>query len=202
MPAIRPYRADDCAALYAICLQCSHGGGDGSALYRDGDLIGHIYAGPYAALAPETVLVVEDELGVGGYIVGPHDTRAFEDDCEANWWPELRARHPLPVSEEQGFLDAYRIRSFHAPYRTPLALCLSHPAHLHINLLPRLQRQGWGRRLIGTWRAAVAARGAPAAHLAVGEANPNAIAFYRHYGFELLITPHARADVYYFGIPC
>ena len=35
-----------------------------------------------------------------------------------------------------------------------------YPAHLHMNLLPRLQRRGVGALLLGTWLAAARARGA------------------------------------------
>lgn len=190
MPEIRALRAEDRNALYAICLKTGAVGGDATHLYADPALIGHIYAGPYAALSPETCFVVADETGVGGYIVGTADSAAFEAACERDWWPALCARHPLPPPEDAS-LDAQRIRHFHNPPRTPDAIARSHPAHLHINLLPHLQGQGWGRRLIDVWRDAVAARGAPACHLVVGRANAKAVAFYRAYGFSELATTDA-----------
>src|SRR5665213_4601378 len=44
MTDIRPYRADDLAALYEICLKTGDSGKDATALYDDPKLIGHVYA--------------------------------------------------------------------------------------------------------------------------------------------------------------
>ncbi len=46
-----------------------------------------------------------------------------------------------------------------------------YPAHLHIDLLPELQGQGFGRRLIDTLRGALAERGVAAVHLGMDAAN-------------------------------
>src|SRR5579871_4077003 len=63
MAQIRGFRADDLDALYGICLATGDAGADAAHLYRDPKLIGHVYAGGYAALSPETVFVVEDGEG-------------------------------------------------------------------------------------------------------------------------------------------
>jgi GNAT superfamily N-acetyltransferase len=57
------------------------------------------------------------------------------------------------------------------------------PSHLHIDLLPRRQGRGFGRRLIETLVASLRARGSPGLHLLVGYGNPRAAGFYRHLGF-------------------
>src|SRR3546814_8278604 len=62
---IRGYRPDDRDALYAVVLATGHEGGDAAALYRDPRLLGHVYAGPYAALHPELVLVADDAARKG-----------------------------------------------------------------------------------------------------------------------------------------
>lgn len=200
MAELRPYRPEDRDALYDICLKTGAAGWDATQLYRDPELVGHVYAGPYVALSPETIFVVEDEFGVGGYIVGPADTRSFETACEAEWWPALRARYP-EYDPGDDSLDARMIRHIHHPPRTPDPIAESHPAHLHINLLSRLQGQGWGRKLIGTWRAKMAKLGASACHLAVGLGNPEAIAFYRAYGFDEIARVGTRQNVIIFGMP-
>lgn len=201
MTEIRPYRAADREALYAICLKTGDAGRDATALYADPELLGHVYAGAYAALDPDCCLVVEDDSGVGGYIVGTADTRAFEAACERDWWPALRARYADPPAGERT-PDARMARLIHHPPRVPQHIADAWPAHLHINLLPRLQGQGWGRRLIETWRATLASRGAPACHLAVGLANPNAIAFYRTCGFRKLLRTDGPHGVIVFGMAC
>ena len=74
-----------------------------------------------------------------------------------------------------------------------------YPAHMHIDLLPRLQGQGLGRALIETLADALRERGVPGLHLGVSTENPGAIAFYHRVGFvtleELVLgaRPRARA---------
>jgi hypothetical protein len=88
---IRPYQPDDLDALYDICLRTADDGGDGTPLFRDPKIPGHLFVGPYAAFEPSLALVAEDPDGVGGYTLGVLDTRAFEERLEQDWWPALRA---------------------------------------------------------------------------------------------------------------
>jgi hypothetical protein len=74
--AIRPYEERDLDALFAISLATGLAGADASALYDDPRMMGHIYAAPYARLDPGLALVVEDDKGVAGYVVGTIDTAA------------------------------------------------------------------------------------------------------------------------------
>ncbi len=198
MAQIRANRPDDLGTLYEICLATGAAGADASHLYQDPALIGHVYAGGYAALCPETVFVAEDREGVAGYIIGPADTRSFEARMEETWWPPLRARY---ADSDGGATRDGRMRHLiHHPARMPSRIVDTYPAHLHINLLPRLQGLGIGRRLIDRWREAVTALGATGAHLAVGTRNARAVRFYRAYGFcevERFAAPH---DVIVFGM--
>jgi ribosomal protein S18 acetylase RimI-like enzyme len=182
MAQIRAYRPDDLDALYRICLATGDAGADASHLYRDPRLIGHVYAGGYAALCPETAFVVEDQEGVAGYVIGPADTRAFEARLEELWWPALRAQYA--DGDGNASPDARMRHLIHHPSRMPTRIVGTYPAHLHINLLPRLQGQGIGRALLDRWREAIAALGATGAHLAVGTRNERAVRFYRVYGFR------------------
>ncbi|MEQ9330010.1 GNAT family N-acetyltransferase [Thalassobaculum sp.] len=185
--AIRAYRPADLDALYAVSLATGDGGGDAAALYDDKRLIGHVYVGPYAALEAGLVRVVEDPEGVGGYILGTADTRRFEARQEAEWWPALRTAYPDPEGPpDRWSADRKRCHRIHHPPCMPEWLVRPYPAHLHINLLPRLQGRGIGRRLVEEWVQAVRAAGAPGVHLGVSEANAKAICFYRACGFREL----------------
>ncbi len=185
MVDIRPYRADDLDKLYDICLRTSDSGTDGTHLYRDPKLVGHVYAGAYGAISPETALMAEDEQGASGYIIGPVDTYAFEKRCKAEWWPRLRERYPDPPDDPRAWSwDERMAHHIHHPDHTPRRINTLYPAHLHIDLLPRLQGRGLGRRMIDLWLAKVGAMGAHGACLGTGEANPRAVRFYRAYGFH------------------
>lgn len=185
MANIRPYRPEDLPGLYEVCLKTGDSGQDATNLYRDKHLLGAIYAAPYGRLAPDLAFVVEDAGQVAGYIVGTADTRAFEALLEDRWWPVLRAAHadPRGVAWAERTPDQHLERLFHKPNAVPEAVVSAHPAHLHINLLPHLQGQGLGQRLIDTLLVALKAAGAPAVHLGVSEANTRAQRFYDIYGF-------------------
>lgn len=185
MATIRLAHPADLDALYRIALATGDGGGDATALYQDPRLLGHVYAAPYAVLCPETVFVAEDAHGVGSYIVGTADTVSFEARLERDWWPALRATCPDPaaIPSAARTLDQRRMHDIHHPRRTPPALAAAYPAHLHINLLPRLRGAGVGSALLRAWLHAVHQRGAIGVHLAVGLGNTQAIRFYRAHGF-------------------
>ncbi len=200
MAEIRPYKREDLEALYLICLKTGASGHDASNLYHDPKVLGHIYAGPYAVIEPESALVVEDETGVGGYIVGTRDTRDFEKRLESDWWPELRTEYADPPVERAWSDDERMAHLIYHPPRTPRKITEPYPAHLHINLLPRLQGQGLGRVLIRTWLARMAASGAPAAHLGVGNSNARAVRFYRAFGFHEIEKLPAPYEAIWFGI--
>jgi ribosomal protein S18 acetylase RimI-like enzyme len=188
MADIRPFGAGDIDALYRIALLTGASGADATHIYRDGRLVGHIWAAPYARLEPQSCFVVVDDAGVGGYIVGTVDTRAFDRRLEAEWWPALRAQYVDPPRDRAiaWSADETAQHLIHHPLRTPDAIVDVYPSHLHINLLTRLQGRGIGATLIRQWVDHMRARGSRGAHFAVSPANERALAFYRAYGFTEL----------------
>jgi ribosomal protein S18 acetylase RimI-like enzyme len=183
VPRLRAYRSADHDAVYDVCVRTGAAGEDATPLLRDPALLGHVYAGPYLELAPELAFVVVDDDGVAGYIFGAADTAEFEDRLELEWWPELRRRYPAYRTSGDAALDDLLIALMHSPARAPAELVSAYPSHLHIDLLPRLQGQGWGRRLIDTLVERLRAYGSHGLHLGVATANTNAQAFYRAVGF-------------------
>lgn len=199
---IRACREDDLEDLYKICLATGASGADASNLHADPKLIGHIYAAPYARFSRECSLVVEDSDGVGGYILGALDTRAFEALLEDRWWPGLRPLYVDPVNKppDEWSHDEMRSWQVHHPRRTPSRVCGPYPSHLHIDLLPRLQGHGVGRQLMDRWLASVRNLGSVGAHLGVGAANARALRFYRAYGWRELDPRTPPASVIWFGM--
>jgi ribosomal protein S18 acetylase RimI-like enzyme len=183
LPVTRIERAGiaDMAGVYRACLRMGEAGEDATHLYRDPDLLGHVYAGPYVARGVGTQLVVVDETGVAGYLLSADDTLEFESWAESAWYPPLRARYP-PLTD--GSKDAAMIELIHAPERTPPELAADYPAHLHIDLMPQVRGQGLGRALIEQLLVELRERGIAGVHLGVDVANHNGIAFYEHLGFR------------------
>ncbi len=188
---IRPYRPADLDALYQICLRTGRNGGDATALYRDPWLIGHVHAAPYGIFQPSLAFVAEDDAGVGGYILGALDTESFEERLEREWWPRLRGRYPEPpadVPEEEWTADQRKAYRIHHDFRSPAEVTARYPSHLHIDMVPRLQGGGNGRRLMDTLTAALREQRSPGVHLGVYAVNTRAVGFYRHVGFTELYS--------------
>lgn len=184
---IRPYRPADRPALYEVCLRTGDAGRDATGQYADPSLLGHLYVGPYLALAPQFAFVLDDAGTPAGYVLGALDTERFEAACEASWWPALRRRYPdpgdVPRTPDQR-LAAY----LHHPPVAAREITAGYPSHLHIDLLPAAQGRGYGRLLMARLFDALGAAGSPGVHLGVAAANTNAIGFYRRMGFEELAS--------------
>jgi ribosomal protein S18 acetylase RimI-like enzyme len=185
---IRPYGPADLDAVYRICLKTGDSGQDATRNYDDPRLLGHVFAAPYATLEPQLAFVTEDAIGVSGYVLGALDTAAFEERLERDWWHPLRGRYPDPdgASPAQWSPDQRMAHTIHHPWRTPASLLQEYPSHLHIDLLPRAQGRGLGRRLMEMLLAALREQGSRGVYLGVSARNSSAIGFYRHLGFQEL----------------
>jgi GNAT superfamily N-acetyltransferase len=188
MIAFRAAEVDDLNRLYAIALATGDHGADASHLYDDPKMLGHIYAAPYLKLSPELCFVAADDLGVAGYVVGALDTLSFERLLEDQWWPALRAAYEEPQHDAPADWSADQRRCFmiHHPERAPRALAKSHPAHLHMNLLPRIQGQGVGSKLLKLWFGKARELGATAVRVGANTQNAGAIGFWKNQGFKTL----------------
>jgi ribosomal protein S18 acetylase RimI-like enzyme len=187
MTTMREGTVHDLPGAYRVCLLTAAAGGDASAQHDDPDLLGHVWAGPYL-VAPDAVSrVVHDEHGVAGYCVAVPDTASFEQWIERVWLPPLQARYPRGSGTTPH--DAALVERLHHPTRTDAGLLATHPAHLHVDLLPRLQGHGWGRRVMQAVLDDLAKAGAVGVHLGVDEANTGAHAFYERLGFTVLDSP-------------
>ncbi|HYK34103.1 MAG TPA: GNAT family N-acetyltransferase [Streptosporangiaceae bacterium] len=183
---IRPYQPADLDDLYRICLLTADNGQDGTRLFRDPRLVGDVYLAPYVTFEPSLAFVAQDAEGVAGYIVAALDSRAFEQRLNDDWWPKLRARYPEPPphdGETWSGPERIALTDIHHHWPTADELASRFPSHMHIDLLPRLQGRGLGRKLIETLVTALRDHGSPGLHLLVGDGNQKAVGFYRHVGF-------------------
>lgn len=182
MVTIRSYQPSDLDAIYDICLVTGAAGQDATGLHNDRQLIGHIYAAPYAVLEPELTFIAEDEEGVAGYIVGTFDTEAFAARLEREWWPALRKRYAGPAFETTE-ADRNRIATIMRPSGDPAEIVAAYPAHIHMNLRARLRGQGVGMALLQRWIAQAREAGVRGIHLGASATNAGGIAFWQKGGF-------------------
>jgi len=185
--SIRPYQTGDLNALYDICLKTGDNGEDATHLYRDSQLLGHLYAAPYAVLEPDLTFVLEDAEGVCGYVLGAFDSKTFYERLECEWFPPLRAQYPRPKGDPQGWTkDERMMNEFYKKRSDNDALLSEYPSHLHIDLLPHAQGRGNGRALMETFLAVLKSKGSPGVHLGTSPRNVRAERFYKKMGFHEL----------------
>lgn len=200
---IRAARAGDEKGAYYVCLKTGDHGRDGEPFYReDPDALGRIFVGPYLAYEPGLSLILEDGQGICGYALGATDSKAFYARYEAEWRPALCAQFPEPTGSPSRWS---RSQGIHYLYHHPDYFCpepyAEYPSHLHIDLLPRAQGRGLGRRMMIQVMERLRERGSPGAHLGVSLLNEAAMGFYRKLGFRELSRVGTGADgCVYFGI--
>jgi len=198
----RNARPDDTAGAYRVCLKTGDFGRDGEPYFADDpEALGRIFVGPYLAFEPELSLILEDSVGICGYALGAFDSHRFYARYEKEWRPDLCRRFPEPNGDPSEWT---RTQQVHSLYHHPDYYCPEpyerFPAHLHIDLLPRAQGQGYGRRLLQAVMDRLRERGAPGAHLGVSLMNERALGFYLRLDFkELIRVGHGTDGCIYMG---
>lgn len=201
--AIRTATPGDQAGAYHVCLRTGDHGSDGAPYYRgDPDALGRIFVGPYLAFEPDLSLILEDAEGICGYALGAFDSRAFYARYEKEWRQDLCRRFPTPQGDASGWT---RVQHVHHVYHHPDYFCPepyeAYPSHLHIDLLPRAQGHGHGRRMIERLLQVMRERGSPGVHLGLSALNARALRFYEKLGFrELIRTGSGNDATIYMGI--
>jgi len=193
---IRPSHPSDLPSLYEICHRTGHVGRDASEVLSDRTSLGHYFAAPYVIRNPEWCWVVTDHEGVAGYLVTTPDSRGFAAWMNDFWLPGVRDHYKNPLPSEKSPFEGWLRQTIVGPASVP-DFVDTYPAHLHIDLLPRGQGQGWGGRLLATFVAKLHQGGIPGFHLGVGTENVSAQGFYAKQGFQVI-----RRDpgVVYFGL--
>jgi len=181
---IRPFHPSDIPLLYKICLQTGFSGKDASPLFKDPNLLGHVFAAPYAFYERDLLFIATRKEKPCGYILGAKESAHFFSRLNKDWYPPLRKQYPLPDDDVDSY-EARIIRIIHGISKVPSEFG-DYPAHLHINLLPVAQGHGMGRKLMNIFFEKLRSLSIPGVHLGVGKANPGAILFYERLGFERL----------------
>ena len=194
---IRRCAPRDEAAVYDVCLKTGNAGEDATDLHDDPRALGHIYVGPYVHLEPNLAFVLEDEIGVCGYVLGALDSAEFYHAYLTQWLPPIRGKYPEPTGDPARWTPTQKIyHEYYHPdifYPQPIS---EYPSHMHIDLLPRAQGKGWGAKMVNTLLEELKRRDSSGVHLALNAANHRAARFYQRLGFCEL----ARAeDTIYMG---
>ncbi|MBT4636308.1 MAG: GNAT family N-acetyltransferase [Candidatus Marinimicrobia bacterium] len=196
MFTIRPYRQNDHDAVYDICLKTGNSGRGAEHLYDDPMLLGHLYAGPYITIEPNTAFILDNGQKPCGYILGAKESKSFYKKMLNDWLIPLREKYKKPTSEENEWSKDEQIihQIFHP--ETPRVFP-KYPSHLHIDLLPIAQGKGLGNNMMDHFMKYLIKQGSTGVHLGLGIKNKRAFYFYKKYGMTEL---ERDDDTIYMGL--
>lgn len=158
-----------------------------------------LFCHPYRILSPETCFVLDAGDGTAvGYVIGTPNTRGFAARWPQEYLPQLdhsvlpppdrhdAEEHAPPTWDSD--LPAHLLELLYSKHVQLLNgdypdMLDQYPAHLHIDILPEYQRQGWGRKMIDTFCDAIKKHGTSALHLGTEVSNVDSRKFYERLGF-------------------
>ena len=170
MISIRKYQEKDFDNVRHTCLSS-----EGTTITGNlGEFILHTFCDYYIEKEPENCFVLVDDDKAVGYII-----------CSENYdkYKEIFDREYLPLTEslgEENYKWACESTILQNKYKK------DYPAHLHIDILPEYQRQGWGGKLLIALFEHLRTKNIKGVMLTAGTENVNAGKFYSKYGFKQL----------------
>ena len=172
MLTIRNYEDKDYADVEYVCLHCDDDEDDAETQ----EFVLHYFCHYYLEQEPQNCFVLDDDGRAVGYVLCAADFDAFK--------PAFFGKY-VPLC---GHLGEYRMKWALGSTALQEEFKREYPAHLHIDLLPAYQRQGWGGRLMLTLFDHLRAQGCPGVMLTTGVDNTNAVAFYEKQGLQRIAT--------------
>lgn len=187
---IRSASIQDLADLYLVAIRTGNSGDDATGMFRNDDMIGEVYVGPYVTLAPETSFALVENNSPVGYGLCVLDTETFYAATKQSWWPMLQEKY----SNLAQFIDSeWLIHEIFNPSSSPIEILENYPSHGHIDLLPHVQGLGWGRRMMETMENSLRNLGSVGFHLRVSKYNERGLKFYAALGYQELM--HRDSEV-------
>lgn len=169
-------------------------GSDASPLYTDPFLLGQFYAAPYFFYNPEYCFtLVSNRTGKPeGYILGTGDTNAFDAWRNTAWLPpilETCKKQETDTAADKALKKRIQDSCTAAQKNQEAGkkeFTKAYPAHFHIDIMPELQKQGWGSKLLAAFSNSLIQNKIYALHLGVDKQNAGAVSFYSKSGCTVL----------------
>ena len=181
---IRKATVDDLTDLYRVAIKTGNSGSDATGMFRNDDMIGEVFVGPYVTLSTETCFALSEDGRAIGYGLCVLDTETFQRNCREKWWPVLQEKYrDLASVQDQEWL----VKEIFQPTPSPESVLEKFPSHGHIDLLPHVQGQGWGRKMMEAMEIRLSELGSPGFHLRVSAYNDRGLKFYSAIGYSELM---------------
>lgn len=166
---IRDYRDEDTQKLRYICMETAFEEYRRDPVKRESVPI--MFLDYFIEQEPELVSVLaNDQDEAVGYIICSRDYDRFCNKMRGEYRDRLLEKAPGEVGFLDGFLPA-------------LEKIQDKPTHLHIDLLPEAQHQGWGKKLIRTLAVKLQERGEQYLSICCNGRGSDGYPFYRRLGF-------------------
>lgn len=166
---IRDYRDEDTQKLRYICMETAFEEYRRDPVKRESVPI--MFLDYFIEQEPELVSVLaNDQDEAVGYIICSRDYDRFCSKMRGEYRDRLLEKAPGEVGFLDGFLPA-------------LEKIKDKPTHLHIDLLPEAQHQGWGKKLIRTLAVKLQERGEQYLSICCNGRGSDGYPFYRRLGF-------------------
>uniref|UniRef100_A0A8C8FNI2 GH84 domain-containing protein n=1 Tax=Oncorhynchus tshawytscha TaxID=74940 RepID=A0A8C8FNI2_ONCTS len=188
---IRPYHNKDKAELYCMVRQLQQGAqGSPNSSPAHPDLIGDRCLGPCLALCPEYSMVLEDELGVCGCVLGVVDVRSFAKRCQTCWMPAMRDKYPPRTGHANSQEVLQQMEEDQGEY--PDSLLYHFPSQLRLDALPDLVDISVTRCLLTALLTALKANGSHGVFCEMQPTDRMRLDFLTKLGFLEIIRGEAR----------
>lgn len=173
---IRPYRKEDHDQVQGICI----GAADHPmfAAKEAQQLLLNAFCNYYIEQEPQNCFVAADGEKVAGYILCAENTKRW-----ATLFPKLYVPD-WDTNPARVFYEGMMV--------SPMKYADIYPAHLHIDLSPKYQRQGLGTRLMDALIAHLKDKGVGGVMFGVANDNEKGQNFYRKYGFSVIEEAEAE----------
>lgn len=182
---IRPYLPADEEQVYNVCNRtCKDGLEDPHPLPPE---LKNVHAdrivGAYVTLHPEFCFVVEDDVGVVGYVCGAPDYKKFRVKQELAWIPEMGKKYPEDLAKDTCKSVQECISHFHNFKDEVYVSSPTHPASMICSILPSVLEQSVSKRGVTCLLAALRANGCFGVHVVMNATDSYTHAFYGKLGF-------------------
>lgn len=173
MATIRKMRPSDMADVEYVCRMTA-----GPVCEKEpiiGNRIAKMFSTYYVRECYDTCFVLADDNDrVVGYVLCEPDYKRFA---------KVYTTKDVPAILKLDLKSGLKAMSFPFPYTF---FGIKYPAHLHIDILPQYQSQGYGAKMIETLFEELRSRKVKGIMLMAGSYNTGAVRFYTRLGFKTL----------------
>ncbi|MCM1131473.1 MAG: GNAT family N-acetyltransferase [Roseburia sp.] len=166
MIEIRKYQEKDNDAVRQICMETAKAG------YQSKEVVCWMFLDYYLESESKHAYVLVDENAVVGYIVASTNSKLYEKQMKEKWIPKI-----WKYSIFLGIFSKLCLRA-------AMPLDKAYGGGFHMNITPKYQKLGLGKRLLDVMTRHLSLCGNSYLYLITENKKTRGYGFYKHYGFK------------------